>query len=179
LLERIVRSFRCTIGRGLPIGSLTSQHFANFYLSGLDRLFKETLRVKGYVRYMDDMAVWAEDRDELKRALSEATDYLHRELALEWKPSPYLNRCSHGMDFLGCRIFPRHITLNHRSRHRFCRRLARLEKECMLGFIDERQLQERVTALVAFTRTRGVSAWKFRRSVLQRQAVGGHRAPTG
>jgi len=49
LLERIIRSYRGNIGLGIPIGSLTSQHFANFYLGWLDRFVKETLRVKGYV----------------------------------------------------------------------------------------------------------------------------------
>ena len=44
--------------RGLPIGSLTSQHFANFYLGHLDRFVKEHLRVRGYVRYMDDFVIW-------------------------------------------------------------------------------------------------------------------------
>ena len=49
----------------VSIGSLTSQHFANFYLGWFDRFVKETLRVRGYVRYMDDSAMWAETTGEL------------------------------------------------------------------------------------------------------------------
>ena len=63
LFERIVHSFRGNLGRGLPIGSLTSQHLANFYLGWFDRYAKETLRLKGYVRYMDDMALWADSSE--------------------------------------------------------------------------------------------------------------------
>ena len=70
LFGRIVRSFRASLGRGLPIGSLTSQHFANFYLGWFDRFVKETLRLRGYMRYMDDMALWADDRATLRAALS-------------------------------------------------------------------------------------------------------------
>jgi hypothetical protein len=65
LLERIIVAYRGEIGVGLPIGSLTSQHFANFYLGWLDRFVKETLRVRGYVRYMDDMVLWDSNHDAL------------------------------------------------------------------------------------------------------------------
>jgi hypothetical protein len=51
-----------TTGRGLPIGNLLSQHLANLYLGHLDHWIKETLRVRGYVRYMDDFVLWAEDK---------------------------------------------------------------------------------------------------------------------
>lgn len=49
-------------GKGLPIGSLTSQYFANLYLGELDRFLKDRLRVKGYVRYMDDVLGFAADK---------------------------------------------------------------------------------------------------------------------
>ena len=179
LFERIVRCFRGEQRRGLPIGSLTSQHFANFYLGWFDRFAKETLRLPGYVRYMDDMALWADDADRLKQALRSATAFLGDELDLELKPTSHLNLTSHGMDFLGCRVFPGHMVLNRRSRVRFRRKLARLEELERLGHIDEAELQHRATALVAFTRTEGVSAWSFRRAVLQSLAVSGQRARTG
>jgi retron-type reverse transcriptase len=178
LFERIVRGFRGELGRGLPIGSLTSQHFANFYLGCFDRFVKETLRVAGYVRYMDDMALWA-DGQRLKELLRVAEAFLGEELGLELKPTPVLNRTAHGMDYLGCRVFATHMILNRRSRVRFRRKLAHLEEQHRLGNIDEQQLQQRATALVAFTRTEGVSAWKFRRAVLQSLAVSGQRARTG
>ena len=51
-------------GRGLPIGNLTSQYFANFYLNGLDRLILERLGIREYIRYMDDLAVYGgEDKE--------------------------------------------------------------------------------------------------------------------
>ncbi len=65
LFGRIIASYEVTPGRGVPIGSLTSQHFANFYLAGLDRFVKEGLRAGGYVRYMDDFVVWDENRTRL------------------------------------------------------------------------------------------------------------------
>jgi len=57
LVDRILASYQTAPGRGLPIGNLTSQHFANFYLAPLDRFLKEELRRGAYVRYMDDFVV--------------------------------------------------------------------------------------------------------------------------
>lgn len=179
LLARIVGSFRGTLGRGLPIGSLTSQHLANFYLGWFDRQVKEQWRVRGYVRYMDDMLLWSDSKRQLRDLLHVAREYLLQELGLDLKPSPYLNRTSHGVDFLGCRLFHHRMTLNRRSRVRFRRKLRRLERQHQRGGLSERQLQQRVTALLAFTRTPGLDSWHFRRRVLQQTVVSGHEARTG
>ncbi len=127
LLERIIRSFRGPVGRGVPIGSLTSQHLANFYLGWFDRFAKEQIRAKGYVRYMDDMVLWCDSPHVLSEHLTASRNFLNRELMLDLKESPYINRAGHGMDFLGCRVFPRQLALNRRSRTRFRRKLVALD----------------------------------------------------
>jgi hypothetical protein len=177
LLHRIIASFDSAPGRGLPIGSLTSQHFANFYLGWFDRFAKESLRCRGYVRYMDDMALWAETAWELKDRLAAATTYLKEDLGLLLKPDPYINRVGHGMDFLGCRVFPEYTILNRRSRVRFQRKLRRLEAAHLAGRLDEQSLQQRSLALIAFTRTPGLSSWRFRRSVVKSLRVGAQDWP--
>jgi RNA-directed DNA polymerase len=179
LLERIVRSFRGSLRRGIPIGSLTSQHLANFYLGWFDRFVKEGPRVKGYVRYVDDMALWADTRAALREALSAGGAFLREELRLEWKPTPYGNRNEHGMDFLGCRVFRRHVTLNRRSRRRYRRKLFWLEQEFATGRIGEQERQQRATALVASTRAAPVCGWRFRRAVLHELPVSDHKALPG
>lgn len=166
LFERIVRCFRGDGRCGLPIGSLTSQHFANFYLGWFDRFVKETLRVRGYVRYMDDMVLWGDDLQAQKQVLGECETFLSQELHLELKP-PFLNRTVHGMDFLGCRVFPTHRTLSRRSRRRFRDKLRQLEREFQAGELTERELQGRAEAAIAFARGAGVSSWRFRQAALQ------------
>lgn len=172
LFGRIVRSFRGQLGHGLPIGSLTSQHLANFYLGSFDRYVKESLRVGGYVRYMDDMALWGLSRGELGGILAACRKFLHEELALDVKPGATIAPVRRGMDFLGCRVFPSHLALNRRSRRRFRRKLADSEAEHAAGRLSEADLQRRATALVAFTRTPGLAAWQFRTSVLAEQESG-------
>jgi hypothetical protein len=177
--EQIVASYRGPLGRGLPIGSLTSQHFANFYLGWFDRQVKERWSVKGYVRYMDDMLLWDDSRLRLRELRREAMAFLDSQLQLTVKPHPYLNRSRLGLDFLGCRVYPNRISLNRRSRDRFRRKLAALEAMHGQGTINARELQQRGTALVAFARAGGVESWQFRRHVLQRFSESGHKARTG
>ena len=104
---------------------------------------------------------------------------LRDELGLEPKPWPHSNRTPHGMDFLGCRVFREHTTLNRRSRVRFYRRLRQIEQAYQAGNLSECVLQQRATALVAFTRTASVSSWRFRRAVLEKLTVSGQGPRTG
>jgi retron-type reverse transcriptase len=173
LLSQIIASFHTETGRGIPIGSLTSQHFANFYLGWFDRFVKEGLRVKGYVRYMDDCTLWGDTSQQLDGYLSLLTSFLEDELQLAPKPAPYINRTSHGLDFLGCRVFPRRVELNQRGRLRFRRKLRRIEEAHRAGLLDDAGLQTRATALVAFARAGGVSTYGFRRGVLESMPEGG------
>lgn len=173
LFNRIIRAYRAEIGCGLPIGSLTSQHFANFFLGGFDRYVKEVLRVPAYVRYMDDMVIWGDTPAQLGAVAETAEQFLTAELGLELKGRPVINWTAHGMDFLGCRIRPTRIELNRRSRVRFRRTLIQLERQYLAGRISEEVLQIRATALVAFSTAGGTHSWRFRQRVLQQSQVDG------
>jgi RNA-directed DNA polymerase len=171
--SRIVTSFRGSLGRGPPIGALTSQHLANFYLGWFDRTVKERFRVKGYVRYMDDMVLWADGAAPLRQLREEAETFLVNELRLTLKASPYINRTAYGLDFLGCRVYGNRLTLNRRSRVRFQRKLAALQLLHERGLLSESELQRRGTALVAFTTAGGVESCHFRRGALEQLSASG------
>lgn len=132
---------------GLPIGSLTSQHWANFYLGAVDRLVKEDLRIPGYVRYMDDFVLWDKDFKRLLQAWRVIEDFVIHDLGLELKAGSHLNRTSHGMDFCGFRVFPGWRVLNRRSLRRFEAKLRELET-----VEPENQRQRRAQALIAFAK---------------------------
>jgi hypothetical protein len=99
------QSYRGPLRIGLPIGSLTSQHFANFYLGWLDRFVTESLRVRGYVRYMEDMVLWHASRETLVEVHARREEFAATHLALDFKPGE-VRRTGGGVPFLGCRIFP-------------------------------------------------------------------------
>ncbi len=165
--ERILDSYETTSGHGLPIGNLTSQYFANLYLDPLDRFVKETLRVKGYVRYMDDFALWHETKDVLKAFSMDIVAFAEEHLGLQLKGVPYLNCSHHGMDFLGMRILPWEVRLNHRSKKRFIAKVRKYEWLLACGQITELDFQERVTALTAFVQQ--ADSEEFRRFFFREQ----------
>ena len=169
LFGKIIRSYETAPGRGLPIGNLTSQHFANYYLAPLDRFIKEQLGRGAYVRYMDDFVVWGGGREELKVVRDRVREFLAVELKLELKAEPCLNRTALGMDFLGYRLFPRVMRLARRSKIRFARKFRRYERAFDEGVWSEAELQRRITALLAFVMP--AASGGFRRHVIERFGV--------
>ena len=111
-------------GRGLPIGNLTSQHFANFYLAPLDRLILGFPGVRGYVRYMDDMLVFGDRKGELWDCATAVGQFLTGALALELKREALvLAPTTEGVPFLGFRVFPGCTRLDAGGRKRLIGRV--------------------------------------------------------
>jgi len=116
--------FHIPPGRGLPIGSLTSQFFANLYLNELDQFIKHRLKVKYYLRYVDDLVLLAERPELLTRWQAEIETFLKEKLKLELHPQKsHLQLCSKGIDFLGYVIREGHVLVRQRSIRAFKRRL--------------------------------------------------------
>jgi retron-type reverse transcriptase len=168
LLGSIIGSYGTAPGRGLPIGNLTSQHFANFYLGPLDRFVKEDVGRRAYVRYMDDFVVWGGDADDLRQVRDRTQAFLAQELSLELKSNTALNRTARGMDFLGYRLFPHTVRLARRSKVRFARKFRRCEQTYLRGQWSELHLQQRMLALLAFVMP--ADSLAYRRHVLERFA---------
>ena len=97
LLDGVIDSYENSPGRGLPLGNLTSQFFANHYLGVLDHYCKQSLACHRYVRYMDDFVVWDSEKDRLRQVGDEIAGFLSGSLELEMKPV-CLNACSGGHD---------------------------------------------------------------------------------
>jgi RNA-directed DNA polymerase len=145
----IIDSYEASPGRGVPIGNLTSQYFANHYLSGLDHFIKEKLRIKSYVRYMDDMVLWHSEKKPLIEANEAISDYVTSRLLCELKP-PALNRTEKGLPFLGYHLFPRYVHLLQKSEIRFIRKLRVIQEHYDSGAWSEEACQRRALPLLAF-----------------------------
>lgn len=162
LFKRILGSYHTGTGKGLPIGNLTSQYFANYYLGLLDHRLKETHRVKAYVRYMDDFVVWHDDKSWLQALAQETTAFLETHLALTLKTCR-VDSVKNGLPFLGFRLFPNKKILSARSKKRYARKMQSLAEELLSGTISQAKYQARATALTAFAE-KGYSL-KFRQNI--------------
>lgn len=97
--------------KGLPIGNLTSQFFANIYLNGFDHYVKETLQCQKYLRYVDDFSLFSDDRDYLAQCRHDIENYL---VTLRLKIHPIksqLFETKYGANFVGFRVLPMGNTL--------------------------------------------------------------------
>lgn len=170
LCGRIIDAFETEPGKGLPIGALTSQHFANTYLSGLDRLLLEELRVAGMVRYMDDVVSWHRTRQQAREALRAVEDFARERLALRLHPSCQLQRSRQGLTFCGFRIHPNQLRLTRRRKQRYARSRERWEAAHRLGLVGDAALQAGYAAALGITAHAAAAGWR-RRELLLRPAA--------
>jgi hypothetical protein len=95
---------------GLPIGSTTSQHFANFYLNSLDHFVKHELRVQGYIRYMDDLLLFGPDSETLCGRRNAISVFMKEELRLALHPDKeHIRPVTQGVEYLGYHVYPHYL----------------------------------------------------------------------
>ncbi len=112
--------------RGLPIGNLTSQFWANVYLHELDKYVKHELHCDAYLRYMDDFVLFSDDKKQLHGWRETIADFLARRLRLVMHPKKCVVAPTQtGLDFCGFRLYPTHRRLRRSSVRRFVRRFRR------------------------------------------------------
>jgi RNA-directed DNA polymerase len=111
--------------RGIPIGNLTSQIFANIYLNEFDQFVRKDFKPQGYLRYGDDFIVIAPTREAINSIKHAATIFLLERLGLTLHgKNNVVVRARHGLHFLGMRIYPTGRTLNKRNLARIKNRLT-------------------------------------------------------
>jgi len=138
--------------RGLPIGNLTSQFWANCYLSGFDHFVQKELRCGAYLRYVDDFLLFGDDKAQLwawKAALIERLARLRltiHESAAQVRPA------SEGIPFLGFVVYPERRRLKRRKGIAFVRRLRGLAARCAAGEIALEQVQASVQGWINHVR---------------------------
>ncbi len=167
LFDRILDSYHTEPGRGVPIGNLTSQYFANHYLSGADHYSKKILRIPAYVRYMDDMVLWHDDKAALLEAGRRFQQYIQEQLQQELKPF-CLNNTAKGLPFLGYLLYPAAIRLAQRSRRRYIQKMCDYQSRLARGVWTQKEFQNHATPLTAFTQHANAKAFrqKVQRSLI-------------
>ncbi len=152
--------------RGLPIGSLTSQLWANVYLNELDHFVKEALRIQYYIRYMDDFMILHHDKAALGIILAEITEFLDDNLKLQLNSKtqifPISPRC---VDFLGYRIWPDHRLLRKANVQRTKRKFRKQSRLYGQGLMSLESIRPGIASWLGHAKH--ADTWRLRRRIFE------------
>lgn len=122
--------------KGMPIGNLTSQLLANIYLNELDQFVKHTLKVKYFIRYMDDFVILHDDKKYLHQLKIDVEYFLNNTLELHLNNKTCIRPISVGLEFVGFRMWPTHRRMKKKTAKKMKKRLKYLQKLYSRGEID-------------------------------------------
>ena len=152
--------------RGLPIGNLTSQFFANVYLNGLDHFCKEVLRAKGYVRYVDDFALFHDDPGKLDEWRRRIATYLEGRRLVLHPLKTRIVATTEPAAFLGFVLLPGgRRRLPEDNVRRFRNRLRGLRARYRNGGVTRDEVTRRVRSWIAHAEH--ADTWRLRQAIFR------------
>ena len=121
ILWQVIDSFHSNVGmgKGIPLGNLTSQVFANIYLNDFDQYMKHEERVSYYVRYADDFVIADSSKEHLYQLIDPVREFLKTRLALDLHPRKLsIRKLTWGIDFLGYIVLPQYRLPRTKTKNR-------------------------------------------------------------
>src|SRR3989344_4393222 len=156
LLKQIISSFSSNhslfgIEKGVPIGNLTSQLFANIYMNEFDQFIKTKLKVRYYLRYTDDFLILSESRGYLVNILPKIINFLEENLLLRiHEEKTKIRKTSQGIDFLGYVVFQKHRLVRTKTKRRIMRKFGNKIREYKQGLIFKNSLTQSLQSYLGF-----------------------------
>ncbi len=166
LIKTILEHHKTLIdGKGMPLGNMTSQFFANVYLDELDQFVKHTLKAKYYIRYVDDFVILHRDRKTLERWKDEISTFLCQRLELELHPEKSrIIPLRKGITLLGFRVFYRYKLLKKSNTKRIWKRLDRFGCMYEKGEVSRKEVVQSLEGWLAYAEF--ANTYKFRKRVV-------------
>ena len=153
--------------RGMPLGNLTSQFFANVYLNELDQYVKHVLRAKYYIRYVDDFVILHRSRETLETYRQEIDLFLRKHLDLQLHPDKSrIFPLYKGTNFLGARIYAHHKLPVRRNMRKFNKKYARMCKHFPNHKADYDKVYDFLEGWVAYSKH--MNLYNFTKNLLKR-----------
>ncbi len=138
LIDLLFGSFEKEKGKGLPLGNVTSQLFANIYLNELDQFAKHILKAKYYFRYCDDFIILSENEKFLFEIQEKIRVFLSEKLSLDLHPNKVeIRKMRRGIDFLGYVALPHMIVLRTRTKRRIMKKIKILLNQGNKNLVSE------------------------------------------
>ena len=147
IIKLILDSFETKSGKGLPLGNVTSQLFANVYLNKLDQFMKHNLKIEHYLRYCDDFIILDKDKNFLIKLTPEINTFLQNELDLELHPKKVeIRKNTWGIDFLGYVILPHYKVIRTKTKSRIIKKVIEAKKQLDKNLITNDYFQRLISS---------------------------------
>ena len=156
--------FAINRSRGLPIGNLTSQFWANVYMNDFDHFLKRNLKVKAYLRYVDDFLLFSDSKKELWDWEKEIIEKLNALRLTIHADKAHIFPTQKGIPFLGFRIYPEYRLLKARKANQYRRHLKSLNRKHKLGEIEREKVMSSMQGWI--NHVRYGDTWGLRGAIL-------------
>ena len=167
VIDLIIKSFETKPGKGLPLGNVTSQLFANIYLNELDQFIKHTLKIKCYLRYCDDFIILEQNSDILQEYIQRIESFLVGSLYLNLHPNKVtIRKCTQGVDFLGYIVMKSNIVLRTKTKKRVLRKITFLKEQLDKKLITQDLFDSTIQSYLGILKH--CSGYKIQKEVLNR-----------
>ncbi|MBI2109660.1 group II intron reverse transcriptase domain-containing protein, partial [Candidatus Woesearchaeota archaeon] len=154
LIWQILENFDSKLkDKGMPLGNLTSQFFANVYLNELDQFVKHKLKAKYYLRYVDDFVILHENLEVLEQYKTEINQFLNTPLNLELhKTKTRIKSLIRGVTFLGFRIFYHYKLLRKSNKRKMNKKLLLLKEQFDKKLINSDKVYEIIFGWISYAK---------------------------
>ena len=152
--------------KGMPLGNLTSQFFANIYLNELDQFVKHCLRAKFYIRYVDDFVILDSNKNLLERYKKEISEFLTKTLLLNLHPDKSrVIKLGDKLNFLGLRMFYHHKLLKKQNLEKMKNKMFFLKEDFQNAKVKYDEIYDVMEGWIAYAKT--ANTYKLRTKVLE------------
>lgn len=150
--------------KGMPLGNLTSQFFANVYLNELDQYVKHKLRAKYYIRYVDDFVILHQSRKALDDYKEQIDLFLNEKLGLKLHPEKSsILKLEKGAGFLGFRVFYHYKLLAKKNMRKFEKNLKQMKRQYLDGKLEREKVIEKLEGWLAYAAH--ANTYKYRKRI--------------
>ena len=150
----------------MPLGNLTSQFFANLYLNELDYFVKHQLKIKYYIRYVDDFVILLNSKEKLEHYKEKIDKFLRIDLDIQIHPNKSrIFPIQRGTIFLGFKIFIYHRIIKRQNLKRFKNKIKKLEKQYNQRNITYDKIYESLEGWLAYAKN--ANTYKLRKEILK------------
>lgn len=138
--------------KGIPLGNVTSQDFANIYMNELDQFVKRFLGIKWYTRYMDDVIIIVPTKEKAREVLEKVKVFLKERLDLETNKKTKIFPLAQGINAYGFKIWTTHLLVRDSSKRAMKRRIKAMHRKVKEGTMTRKEVQQSVNSWLGHAR---------------------------